>query len=156
MTELYRKRLIPQECIRLDKDLILYRDERLLITRWDTLRPKKNFTWGISCYVLDKGYKISKFFREDNTLAYIYCDIINVEYDAAKDAYIFTDLLADVIIENNTVRVVDLDELAEALDEGLLSPELLSMALRRLDALLFIVHSDDFRLYLDKIDAYVQ
>lgn len=39
---LYRKRLIPSECIRLDSDEILQRSDRLLVTRWKTIRPKKN------------------------------------------------------------------------------------------------------------------
>ena len=52
---LYRKRLIPNECIRLDQDEILLHKEQLLVTRWNTIRPKKDLDHGISCFLLDKG-----------------------------------------------------------------------------------------------------
>lgn len=156
MAELFRKRLIPDECIHLDGDRILYHDDDVIITRWETLHPKDAFAWGISCYVPGSGYKISKFFKSDNSLAYIYCDIINTYYDADKDSYIFTDLLADVIIENDgRIRVVDIDELADAFDGGIISHELLSLALRRLDSLLSLAYSGDISRYTKLIDKYV-
>lgn len=156
MTELFRKRLIPDECIHLDGDRILYHDDGVIITRWETLHPKDTFAWGISCYVPGSGYKISKFFKSDNSPAYIYCDIIDTYYDAVKDSYIFTDLLADVIIENDgRIRVVDIDELADAFDGGIISHELLSLALRRLDSLLSLAYSGDISRYTKLIDKYV-
>ena len=51
---LYRKRLIPEECILLKDDELLYRDEKTIITRWNTLKPKKDLHHGFSCYFLDK------------------------------------------------------------------------------------------------------
>ena len=57
---LYRKRLIPSECIRLDNDEILLRSDSLLVTRWKTIRPKKELSRGASCYLLDKGWKVSR------------------------------------------------------------------------------------------------
>ena len=114
MPELYRKRLIPSECIHLKNDTIVSISDGHIITRWKTLHPKEEFSYGISYYVVKHGWKISKFYKENGTLAYIYCDIIDTSYDKNTDTYIFTDLLADVIIENDGfVRVVDLDELAE-------------------------------------------
>ena len=156
MAALFRKRLIPDECIRLDNDTILYRSDNIIVTRWNTFRPKSAFSWGISCYVIDKGYKVSRFFKEDNSLAYIYCDIIDTIHSTGDDSYIFTDLLADVIIENNgMVRVVDIDELADAYDSSIISQELLSLALRRLDALLKIVYDGSISIYTDIIDRYI-
>ena len=115
MPELYRKRLIPSECIHLKNDTIVSISDGHIITRWKTLHPKEEFSYGISYYVVKHGWKISKFYKENGTLAYIYCDIIDTSYDKNTDTYIFTDLLADVIIENDGfVRVVDLDELADA------------------------------------------
>lgn len=38
---LYRKRIIPDECILLKDDLILSCDEEHIITTWKALRPKK-------------------------------------------------------------------------------------------------------------------
>ena len=43
---LYRKRLIPEECILLKDDELLYRDEKTIITRWNTLKPKKDLHHG--------------------------------------------------------------------------------------------------------------
>ena len=65
---LYRKRLIPEECILLKDDELLYRDEKKIITRWNTLRPKKDLHHGFSCYFLDKGIKVSKFYKADGSL----------------------------------------------------------------------------------------
>ena len=90
---LYRKRLIPSECIRLDSDEILLRSGRLLVTRWKTIRPKKTLSHGASCYLLDKGWKISRFLDHEDRLICWYCDIIDYSHDAGTDTYIFTDLL---------------------------------------------------------------
>lgn len=156
MSEFFRKRLIPDECINLSDDELLYKDDDFIIMRWHTFRPKEAFSWGISVYCLKEGHKISKFFKEDNSLAYIYCDIIDTEYDKNNDRYIFTDLLADVIIENDgQVHVVDVDELADAFESGILSKELLCVSLRRLDALLSKVYSTKLEEYTKKMDAYL-
>lgn len=156
MAELFRKRLIPSECIRLDGDKILFRSNDIIITKWNTLHPKDSFAWGISCYVLKAGYKISKFFKSDNSLAYIYCDIIDTDYDESSDTFIFTDLLADVIIENDgRILVVDIDELADAYERGIISHELLPLALRRLDALLNLAYSGQICQYTGLIDEYL-
>ena len=119
---LYRKRLIPEECILLKDDELLYRDEKKIITRWNTLRPKKDLHHGFSCYFLDKGIKVSKFYKADGSLICWYCDIVAHSYDKATDTYVFTDLLADVLVyPDGRVKVVDLDELSEANETGLLS-----------------------------------
>ncbi|MBO5986186.1 MAG: DUF402 domain-containing protein, partial [Lachnospiraceae bacterium] len=56
-----------------------------------------------------------------------------------------TDLLADVIIfPDGHMKVVDLDEMADALDEGLITPAMLSEALRRLNELLTVIYRDKF------------
>lgn len=70
---LYRKRLIPEECILLKDDELLYRDEKTIITRWNTLKPKKDLHHGFSCYFLDKGVKVSKFYKADGTQICWYC-----------------------------------------------------------------------------------
>lgn len=38
--KLYRKRLIPNECIELKNDEILFRDETLIITKWRSIHPR--------------------------------------------------------------------------------------------------------------------
>ena len=65
---LYRKRLIPDECILLKDDIIISCDENVILTKWNTLKPKKDLHHGYSLYLLNEGIKVSKFYREDNSL----------------------------------------------------------------------------------------
>ena len=141
MPELYRKRLIPSECIHLKNDTIVSISDGHIITRWKTLHPKEEFSYGISYYVVKHGWKISKFYKENGTLAYIYCDIIDTSYDKNTDTYIFTDLLADVIIEN-------------ACRMSIISNDMLVTSLHRLNALLSIIYNGDFKDYLDELERY--
>ena len=60
--QIYRKRLIPDECILLKDDEILEIDEDYIVTKWKTLKPRRDFSHGYSCYFLKLGFKISKFF----------------------------------------------------------------------------------------------
>lgn len=143
--QIYRKRLIPAECIALKDDMIIEENEEVVITQWKTLKPKAAFSHGSSCYFLKEGIKVSKFYREDNTLLYWYCDIVDCVYEPAKNVLTVTDLLADVIVHpDGRVKIMDLDELAEALDRGLITPELLSACLRRLHNLLSLIDRDKF------------
>lgn len=139
--KLYRNRLIPQESILLDQDIILYQNDELLITKWKTLKPKAQFSLGYSCYYLKEGYKISRFYNYLGQFQYWYCDIIDTIYHEQENTYVFTDLLADVTISpTGEIRVLDLDELAEAHQCSLLSTDLLHSALHRLDKLLQILY----------------
>ena len=57
----------------------------------------------------------------------------------------FTDLLADVIVyPDGFVRVVDLDELADAFRDGLIDSDQLQTALRHLDKLLSLIYKGAF------------
>ncbi len=153
---LYRKRIIPEECVPLVDDVILYMDEDIIMTKWNTLHPKKNLHHGYSCYFLKEGYKISKFLREDDSLLYWYCDIIKTEYDKDTNTYTFTDLLADVIMfPDGFVKVVDIDEIAQSLKEEKLPSEDVISLLESLDKLLKIVYSQDFEKYKHMINKYV-
>ncbi|MDD4842824.1 MAG: DUF402 domain-containing protein [Anaerotignum sp.] len=143
--KLYRKRFIPNETICLKDDKIFYHDDDVIITKWYVFRPKDAFDHGVSCYHLKKGFKISKFLNEKNELVYYYCDIIDTEYNKDENSYIFTDLLADVIVmENGFVKVVDLAELADCLESGSICEKNVKDALRRLDALLQIIYNNGF------------
>ena len=67
------------------------------------------------------------------------------DYKQDENALIVTDLLADVIImPDNSVKVVDLDELAEAFDKRLLSADGLKAALLQLNTLLSRIYSNQF------------
>lgn len=155
---LYRKRLIPEECILLKDDLVLHRDEKTIFTRWNTIRPKKELHHGVSCYFLENGIKVSKFYNAKDHLLCWYCDIVTHTYDAASDTYIFTDLLADVILYPDcTHQVVDLDELAEAAEQKLLPSELVCTGLRQLDWLLRQIYNGTFsymQKYIDEMEAH--
>ena len=77
---LYRRRIIPEECILLKDDRILFCDEDHIVTAWNTLHPKKDLHHGWSCYFLKEGFKVSRFCREDGSLLYWYCDIVDFDY----------------------------------------------------------------------------
>ena len=142
---LYRRRLIPEECVLLKDDRLLHRDNRIIVTSWNTLKPRKDIHHGCSCYYLDEGFKVSRFYKEDGSLLYWYCDIVDYDYDEKTDTYVITDLLADVIIyPDGFVKVVDIDELATARDAGLLSDEMLKKSLLTLNHLLQIIYDGGF------------
>ncbi len=139
--KLYRKRFIPEETVYLKDDRIVYTEKDRLITAWRVLHPKAKFSHGISCYYMDKGWKISKFLNEKDELVYYYCDMIETTYREEENAYIFTDLLADVIISpDGAVEVVDLGEIADALEAGLITEREVKTVLRNLDAFLQVVY----------------
>jgi len=151
---LYRKRIIPEEIVLLDKDEIIYADEGHIVTLWDTIRPKKILHHGCSCYFLEEGFKVSKFYREDGSLIYWYCDIIRYDYNSEDNSYVFTDLLADVLVyPDGQVQVVDVGEIADALSDKTLSLEEMIPALRSLDKLLNIIYSGHFSEIQYKINS---
>ena len=153
---LYRKRIIPDECVLLKDDEILSYENNILVTRWKTLKPKKDLDHGFSCYFFDFGYKISKFYDREHNLLYYYCDIIDAEKREADNTIVVTDLLADVIVyPDGYVKVVDIDEIVEALNQESISLEQVKKALFSLDKLLSIIYEDKLdtlTTYMDKFD----
>jgi len=156
---LYRKRIMPDECVYLKDDVILKCNEDIILTKWNALRPKKELHHGYSCYFLKEGLKLSKFYRNDNSLLYWYCDIVEYEYRPEDNSLTSLDLLSDVVIcPDGFVKVVDLDELAIAMDKGTLSEELLKKCLFRLNNLLQIIYCGDFLLlqkYIDEAESAI-
>lgn len=149
---LYRKRIIPPECIHLKDDIIVEQNNECIITRWNTLNPKTEFSHGCSCYFLQDGIKVSKIYRQDGSLLRWYCDIVSYEYDDANGSLIVTDLLADVILyPDGRLEVVDLDELAEAMERDLITKEQMTSCLRSLDHLLTLIYRDKF----DRLQSYL-
>lgn len=150
---LYRRRIIPEECVLLKDDIILSCDEKHIITSWKALHPKKDLHHGSSCYFLKEGFKISKFCRESGSLLYWYCDIVDFDYHTSDNTLIVTDLLADVIIyPDGFVKVVDLDELVTALESRSISLDTLKSSLLRLNQLLQIIYSGGFDALKSFID----
>lgn len=148
---LYRKRYIPLEVKSLNDDEILFADDEIIVTKWNTFKPKKDFSNGISCTFINDGYKISKFMNENGELVYYYCDIIKSEYQKDENIWIFTDLLADVkIYPNGVTEVVDLGELSQAYRKNLISAEIVMEALEKLDKLLNLVYSGKWKDLTDR------
>jgi len=154
--KIYRRRMIPDECILLKDDIILDRTEDTIITKWNTLKPRRDFHHGFSCYFLKLGYKLSKFYREDNTLLYWYCDIVDYTYHASDNTLIVTDLLADVVIyPDGYIKVLDVNELAIALEKHLCEPQIITQALKKLDAFLNLIYDDKFDTLSSKIEKWI-
>jgi len=153
---LFRKRIIPEECVPLLNDEILYWDDRVIVTRWNALHPKKDLHHGYSCYFLREGYKVSKFLYENDSLIYWYCDVIDYTEDAENNSWIFRDLLADVIVyPDGFVKVVDLDEFEEALENSSITVDDVKKALKSLDNLLKIIYSGGFDKLTDEIECRI-
>lgn len=153
---LYRKRLIPQECVLLKDDRLLYRDDQIIVTGWNTLKPRKDLHHGFSCYYLQEGIKVSRFYKEDSSLLYWYCDIVDYDYDVKTDTYIITDLLVDVIVyPDGFVKVVDIDELVAAQETGLLTEDMLKKSLLTLNRLLQIIYDGGFHQLQSPIEQYI-
>ena len=150
---LYRRRFIPDELISLKNDTILVYNSDLILTKWNTLHPRTDIARGISAVYPNKGFKISKVMDQDDQLVYWYCDIIQVKNDSQKNTVIIEDLLIDVILyEDGTIRVIDIDELADALDKNLITQAEAIYALRTLDSLLQIIYQGHFHLLQEPIN----
>ncbi len=155
ISKIYRKRIIPAECILLKDDIIVAQNEETLVTKWNTLNPKTTFSHGCSCFYLTEGIKVSKIYRSDNSLLYWYCDIVEFSYDPEENAMTFTDLLADVIIyPDGFVKVVDIGELADAREAGLLNDAMLKKALLTLNRLLQVIYDGGFEKLQEPLEKY--
>ena len=151
---LYRRRIIPDECIQLKDDVILECNEDRIVTSWNAIRPKKDLHHGYSCYFLKEGFKVSKFYYEDGRLLYWYCDIVEYQWNKDKTALTSIDLLADVIVyPDGRTKVMDLDELADACERGIISSEQLQKCLRQLDKFLSYIYENKFELLQNVLEA---
>lgn len=158
--QLFRKRHIPEECVPLTKDTILFLDASRLVTNWNVLKPRSDFASGISLFDFEKHWKITRVAKADGSLYHWYCDIMKMHISEDKEAntvsYTMEDLLIDVVVEpDGSVHVLDLDEAAEAFEKGLITGEDLTLALRAADALLRIIRSGEFTEYQKIVEAYV-
>ncbi|MBE5950742.1 MAG: DUF402 domain-containing protein [Lachnospiraceae bacterium] len=152
---LYRERFIPKEKKSLKNDLLLYADDDIIITSWNSFRPRPDLASGLSVYYRKLGYKISRFYGEDGSFTRWYCDIICESVDG--NDITFSDLLIDVIIEaDGSVHVVDLDEAAEAYEQGLITKEQLLFAMRTADTLLRDIRHGRFDALTECLKPYME
>lgn len=153
---LFRKRYFPDELIELKDDKILFQDDSLLVTKWDVLKPRKDIASGYSAYFIKKGIKLSRVLNQAGELVYWYCDIIHTCHDEAENTYTFHDLLVDVLIyPDGSVRVVDLDELADIMRQNILSKDIAADALLQTDTLLRMIYGGRFSELTEPIMKFI-
>ena len=130
-------------------------DDNLIITSWKTLKPRSDFASGISAYYRKEGFKISRHYGADGSFTRWYCDII-IESEV-EDGLVFSDILIDVVIfPDGTIQVVDLDEAAQALEQGLITKDMLAQALRSTNKLLTYIYQGRFSELTDCIANYIK
>lgn len=151
--KLFRRRFIPEEIVELKDDKILSIDKinNIIITTWNVLKPRNDIDHGISAYFINDGIKVSKIFNSDGNLVYWYCDIIETVHD--NNTYTFNDLLIDIIIHpDGKVEVVDMDEFADVMENGILTNHTIAKALRCANSLLKDIYSGNFGKYTRYIE----
>lgn len=150
---LFRRRFIPDENIELKDDMILALEPNLIITSWNVLKPRRDISRCVSAYFIDKGIKVSKVFDNAGQMVYWYCDIIETHYDEKENIYTFNDLLIDVVVyPDGQVEVLDMDEFADAMEQGILSVGTIAHAMRATDDLLHTIYAGEFEKYTHYID----
>ena len=150
---LFRRRFIPDENIELKDDMFLALEPNLIITSWNVLKPRRDISRGVSAYFIDKGIKVSKVFDNAGQMVYWYCDIIETHYDEKENIYTFNDLLIDVVVyPDGQVEVLDMDEFADAMEQGILSVGTIAHAMRATDDLLHTIYAGEFEKYTHYID----
>ena len=84
-----------------------------------------------------------------------YIGIVTLEthYDEKENIYTFNDLLIDVIVyPDGQVEVLDMDEFADAMEQGILSVGTIAHAMRATDDLLHTIYAGKFEKYTHYID----
>lgn len=144
--KIFRKRYIPNEIIDISGDEVIYRDEKLIVTRWLPIKPRKDISKGISYTMLDKGWKISKIFNQNGEFSHWYCDIIDYEYsEENNETYTLIDLLVDLVVKKDgSYEVLDLDELEDALKNNIITKNQYDTALKKLNGLIEVVKKGEF------------
>lgn len=151
-----RKRYIPFETVDISADEILLRTEEFLVTKWKAIKPRKDIIGGISCAFLKEGYKLSRFYDNSMRFIYWYFDIIDVDYDPMDDKYVLKDLLLDVkVMPDGALMILDADELADALEKGLITQSQACISLRTLDKILKMINEENFPPEIFKDEKYL-
>jgi len=149
---LIRHRYIPNETTPLSDDTVLKFEDGILITKWKTLNPRTDFAGGISAFFIEKGWKISKFMDCQGNVKYWYCDIIECIQDEETNTFTYNDLLFDIVVyPNGALKVLDCDEAADALEQGLITAEQLKTGLRSMNELLNTIYHGRF----DRLQAVI-
>lgn len=141
-----RRRYIPDEVIRLNKDTIYYVSEDLIVTAWKAITSRPDFSGGISAYFPKKGIKTSKLFDASGKLLYWYNDVGEVFINGKNIQ--FNDLLFDVIVyPDGRLNFMDIDEFALAVEKNLITKEQELKALRYYHNLVQAVTHGEFGFF---------
>ena len=151
--KIYRRRYIPNEFIDLKKDERVSLDENYLVTRWKPIRQREDFSAGVSVYCLKEGWKISNIMDEEGNTLEWYCDICEFIIDDENNTFTSNDLLLDVILyPNGRELILDADEAADALEQGLITKEQMIKALRSFNSLLEVIRHGEFDNLIAKLN----
>lgn len=138
-----RKRYIPDEVITLNHDTIYYVSDDLVISGWKAIRLRPDISGGFSAYYPKLGIKTSKLFDGDGNLLYWYNDISELNFNG--NDINFTDLLIDLIVfPDNSIKILDLDEFAEAIEKNYITKEQEIRALNSFHTLLDYIYNNDY------------
>ncbi len=151
--QIYRKRFEPDECILLKDDEIVYADRSYVCTKWETLKPRDDFSYGSSIYDIEHGVKVSKFCKNGRTL-YYYIDIIGMEYNEAEDAYLCTDYVLDIVLQTDLMSytILDEDELEVLIEKEVLSHKEIADTYAKLHFMVDCIEGHKFNFYLEIFD----
>ena len=120
-----RKRYIPDEIISLTNDTIYYVSDELIVTGWRAIRTRPDISGGCISELSFVGKNIN-----------------------------FTDLLIDLVVyPDNSIRILDLDEFAEAVEKNYITKEQEVRALNSFHALLDYIYNDEYSLLQEPIYA---
>ena len=145
-----RKRFIPDEVLSLTNDTIYYVSDELVVSGWKAIRLRPDISGGFSAYYPKLGIKVSKLFDGDGNLLYWYNDISELSFEGNNIN--FTDLLIDLIVyPDNSIRILDLDEFAEAIEKSYITKEQEVKALNSFHALLDYIYNDEYSLLQEPI-----
>lgn len=99
-------------------------------------------------YLRQYGWVVIENIKASDERLNWYIHIAEIFYDQSRDCWINKDLFTDVVIEKDLHhhRVLDLNELADALDIGLIGAEDVSLILKRTDKLLQVIKNGEFVL----------
>lgn len=155
---IYRRRYIPEENILLKKDVIYHISEDLILTSWTALKERTDMAGGLSAYYPKLGVKVSKKITADGDLLYWYNDIMEL---IIEDRTItMNDMLLDILVyPDNTIKLVDADEFADAMETDLITKEQSIAAMRALSGLLNIIYEgsyDTLRAPVEELASYIK
>lgn len=142
---IYRKRYIPDEIVDISDDKMLRFENNILVTKWNTIKPRNDFSWGVSFAYLEEGYKISRFYNEKDEFLFWYIDFVEAHWNQNSDELTLIDLLVDVkIFPDGSWRVLDREELEDCKEKEKITLEQYKKALRSLEKIINMLEKKIF------------